>query len=69
MCVRFPLYGVWQTVLTVTAHHRERPFEGEDMGQRVYATVLHAREPMIVSEIAERADCSAESARTHFYEL
>jgi len=43
----------------------ERPFEGEDTKQRVYGAVLHAREPTSVSEIAERADCSAESARTH----
>ena len=43
----------------------DRPFEGEDTKQRVYGAVLHAREPMTVSEIAERADCSKESARTH----
>jgi len=43
----------------------ERPFEGEDTKQRVYGTVLHAREPMTAAEVAERADCSAESARTH----
>lgn len=51
--------------------HREGPpqfdrlFEGEDTKQRVYGAVLHAREPMTVSEIAEQADCSEESARTH----
>jgi DNA-binding transcriptional regulator GbsR (MarR family) len=43
----------------------DRPFEGEDTKQRVYGAVLHAREPMTAAEIAERADCSAESARTH----
>jgi len=43
----------------------ERPFEGEDTKQRVYGAVLHAREPMTAAEIADRADCSAESARTH----
>ncbi|RQG95233.1 DUF7342 family protein [Natrarchaeobius chitinivorans] len=43
----------------------DRPFEGEDTKQRVYGTVLHAREPMTAAEIAEQADCSAESARTH----
>lgn len=43
----------------------ERPFESEDTKQRVYGAVLHAREPTTVSEIAERADCSEESARTH----
>ncbi|WP_132058661.1 DUF7342 family protein [Halorussus amylolyticus] len=48
----------------------DRPFEGEDTKQRVYGAVLHAREPMTVSELAERADCSEESARTHlsFYD-
>lgn len=43
----------------------DRPFEGEDTKQRVYSTILHTREPMAVSEIAERANCSDESARTH----
>jgi len=43
----------------------DRPFEGEDTKQRVYGAVLHAREPMMAAEIAERADCSEESARTH----
>lgn len=43
----------------------DRPFEGEDTKQRIYGAVLHAREPMTAAEIAERADCSEESARTH----
>jgi len=43
----------------------DRPFEGEDTKQRVYGAVLHARKPMTAAEIAERADCSEESARTH----
>jgi len=43
----------------------ERPFEDEDTKQRVYGAVLHAREPMTAAELADRADCSAESARTH----
>ena len=43
----------------------DRPFEGIDTKQRVYGAVLHAREPMTAAEIAERADCSEESARTH----
>jgi len=43
----------------------ERPFKDEDTKQRVYSTVLHAREPMTAAEIAEQADCSTESARTH----
>lgn len=43
----------------------DRPFEGEDTKQRIYGAVLHAREPMTAAEIAEQADCSEESARTH----
>lgn len=43
----------------------DRPFENEDTKQRVYGAVLHAREPMTASQIAEQADCSEESARTH----
>jgi DNA-binding transcriptional regulator GbsR (MarR family) len=43
----------------------DRPFEDEDTKQRVYGAVLHAREPMSAAEIAERANCSTESARTH----
>jgi DNA-binding transcriptional regulator GbsR (MarR family) len=43
----------------------DSPFDGEDTKQRIYSTVLHARDPMTAAEIAERADCSAESARTH----
>lgn len=43
----------------------DRPFEGEDTKQRVYGAVLQAREPMTAAEIAEQADCSEESARTH----
>ncbi len=40
-------------------------FEDEDTKQRVYGAVLHARDPMTAAEIAELADCSVESARTH----
>jgi len=43
----------------------DRPFEDEDTKQRVYGAVLHARDPMTAAEIAEQADCSTESARTH----
>jgi len=43
----------------------DRPFEDEDTKQRVYGALLHARDPMTAAEIAERADCSTESARTH----
>ncbi len=31
----------------------------------MYGAVLHAREPVTPGEIAEQADCSEESARTH----
>jgi len=43
----------------------DRPFEDEDTKQRVYGAILHARDPMTAAEIAERADCSEESARAH----
>ncbi len=43
----------------------DSPFEGENTKERVYGAILHAREPMMAAEIADRADCSAESARTH----
>jgi len=43
----------------------DRPFQDEDTKQRVYSAVLHARQPMTVAEIATRADCSEESARSH----
>ncbi|MUV60023.1 transcriptional regulator [Halobacterium sp. CBA1126] len=43
----------------------DRPFDGADTKQRVYGAVLHAREPMTAAEIADSADCSEESARTH----
>jgi len=43
----------------------EQPFEGEDTKQRIYGTVLHAREPMTAAEVADRAECSTASARTH----
>lgn len=43
----------------------ESPFNDEDTKQRVYGAVLHARDPMTAAEIADRADCSEESARTH----
>ncbi len=43
----------------------DRPFEDEDTKQRVYGTVLHARDPMTAAEIADRADCSEDAARSH----
>lgn len=43
----------------------EQPFANEDTKQRVYGAILQAREPTTVAEIAARADCSEESARTH----
>jgi DNA-binding transcriptional regulator GbsR (MarR family) len=43
----------------------DRPFDGEDTKQRVYGAILHARDPITAAELAERADCSTESARMH----
>ena len=43
----------------------DRPFKNEDTKQRVYGAVLHARKPRTAAEIADRADCSEESARAH----
>jgi DNA-binding transcriptional regulator GbsR (MarR family) len=43
----------------------DSPFGDEDTKQRIYSTVLHARDPMTAAEISERANCSEESARTH----
>lgn len=43
----------------------ERSAGGAETVERVYDAVLHAREPMPVSEIAALADCADESARTH----
>ena len=43
----------------------DRPFEKGDTKQRIYGSILHARTPMTAAEIAERSDCSAESARAH----
>ena len=43
----------------------ERPFADEDTKQRVYGAILQVREPTTVAEIATKADCSEESARTH----
>ena len=43
----------------------DRPFEDEDTKQRVYGTVLHARDPKTAAEIADQADCSEDAARAH----
>ncbi len=43
----------------------DRPFDGADTKQRIYGAILHAREPKTAAEIADSANCSAESARTH----
>ena len=43
----------------------DRPFEDEDTKQRVYGTILHARDPLTAAEIADRADCSEDAARSH----
>lgn len=41
------------------------PFEGEDVEQRVYGTLLQTREPASVSEIADRSDCDPKTARKY----
>jgi len=56
--------------MTDDVHHDgpppfDKPIGDEDTNQRVYAAVLYARDPMSAAEIAERADCSEESAREH----
>lgn len=43
----------------------EQPFANEDTKQRVYGAILQAREPTTTAKIADRAECSTESARTH----
>lgn len=49
----------------VVAEERERWDEGKTVRERIYETVLGLREPTTVSEVAERAACSVESARNH----
>jgi len=40
-------------------------FEGEDVEQRIYGTILGLREPTSAGEIAETADCDPKTARKY----
>lgn len=40
-------------------------FDGEDVEQRIYGTVLELREPTSAGEIAETADCDPKTARKY----
>jgi predicted ArsR family transcriptional regulator len=46
-------------------HEREQWDEGKTVKERIYETVLTLREPTPVSAVAERTDCTPESARRH----
>jgi len=41
------------------------PFEGDDVEQRIYGTVLQTREPATASSIADRVDCDPKTARKY----
>lgn len=41
------------------------PFDGDDVEQRIYGTVLQIREPTTASAIAERVDCDPKTARKY----
>ena len=43
----------------------EDPFEGEDVEQRIYGTVLQTREPAAASAIADRVGCDPKTARKY----
>jgi predicted transcriptional regulator len=43
----------------------EDPFEGEDVEQRIYGTLLQTRSPTSVSDIAEQSDCDPKTARKY----
>lgn len=43
----------------------EDPFDGEDVEQRIYGTVLQTREPTTASAVAERAECDPKTARKY----
>lgn len=43
----------------------EDPFQGEDVEQRIYGTVLQTREPTTASAIADRVDCDPKTARKY----
>jgi hypothetical protein len=46
-------------------HEREQWNEGKTVKERIYETALTLREPTTVATVAERADCTPESARRH----
>jgi predicted transcriptional regulator len=41
------------------------PFEGEDVEQRIYGTLIGMRTPTGVSDIAKRSDCDSKTARKY----
>ena len=43
----------------------EDPFDGDDVEQRIYGTILQTREPTTASAIAERVDCDPKTARKY----
>lgn len=43
----------------------EEVFDGEDVEQRIFGTILQIREPSTASAIAERADCDPKTARKY----
>ena len=55
---------VRQTTSAVTARLRSVGRSKARTRSNGYGAVLHARDPMTAAEIAERADCSDESALT-----
>jgi len=43
----------------------EDPFDGDDVEQRIYGTILQTREPTTASAVAERAECDSKTARKY----
>ncbi|AWB27789.1 DUF7342 family protein [Halococcoides cellulosivorans] len=41
------------------------PFQGEDVEQRIYGTILQTREPTTASAIADRVECGPKTARKY----
>lgn len=46
-------------------HEREQWDEGKTVKERIYETALTLREPATVTEVADRAHCTSESARRY----
>jgi len=65
MCEIFVEWGMADDASSTDPPPFENPSGSAETIRRVYDAVLHAREPMTVSEIAEQAACSDEAARTH----